>query len=154
YTTHGNSCHFYVRERLLFFFFSSRRRHTRFSRDWSSDVCSSDLGKYAPARATRGTPTCPRPHLGPAWGCLTMCGFSRLAECTLWTSTRSKHRPSKRAIVAAPPCHTPKSSPPPSATSTTQRQAAGTRLSPSWQTTCDSSFQASSSHPSRRCATD
>src|SRR5690606_42060336 len=28
----------------LGFFFSSRRRHTRFSRDWSSDVCSSDLG--------------------------------------------------------------------------------------------------------------
>src|SRR5687768_18618824 len=27
----------------LFFFFSSRRRHTRCSRDWSSDVCSSDL---------------------------------------------------------------------------------------------------------------
>src|SRR5690606_40815779 len=26
-------------------FFSSRRRHTRFSRDWSSDVCSSDLGR-------------------------------------------------------------------------------------------------------------
>src|SRR5690625_6610283 len=30
------------------FFFSSRRRHTRWPRDWSSDVCSSDLG---PARA-------------------------------------------------------------------------------------------------------
>src|SRR5690606_40723736 len=28
---------------LFSFFFSSRRRHTRFSRDWSSDVCSSDL---------------------------------------------------------------------------------------------------------------
>src|SRR5699024_11691911 len=27
-----------------FFFFSSRRRHTRSKRDWSSDVCSSDLG--------------------------------------------------------------------------------------------------------------
>src|SRR5436309_15978069 len=27
------------------FFFSSRRRHTRFSRDWSSDVCSSDLDR-------------------------------------------------------------------------------------------------------------
>src|SRR5690606_40677670 len=27
----------------VIFFFSSRRRHTRFSRDWSSDVCSSDL---------------------------------------------------------------------------------------------------------------
>src|SRR5690554_7577732 len=29
-----------------FFFFSSRRRHTRCGRDWSSDVCSSDLEKY------------------------------------------------------------------------------------------------------------
>src|SRR5205809_4927351 len=28
---------------FLVFFFSSRRRHTRCSRDWSSDVCSSDL---------------------------------------------------------------------------------------------------------------
>src|SRR5439155_22901704 len=27
----------------LYFFFSSRRRHTRWPRDWSSDVCSSDL---------------------------------------------------------------------------------------------------------------
>src|SRR3712207_9567456 len=30
-------------ERGVFFFFSSRRRHTRYWRDWSSDVCSSDL---------------------------------------------------------------------------------------------------------------
>src|SRR5947209_14291141 len=29
--------------RFLCFFFSSRRRHTRYWRDWSSDVCSSDL---------------------------------------------------------------------------------------------------------------
>src|SRR5215510_4214297 len=28
---------------FFFFFFSSRRRHTRWPRDWSSDVCSSDL---------------------------------------------------------------------------------------------------------------
>src|SRR5437762_8905040 len=28
---------------VLFFFFSSRRRHTRYIGDWSSDVCSSDL---------------------------------------------------------------------------------------------------------------
>src|SRR2546429_6631097 len=35
---------------LYKFFFSSRRRHTRCSRDWSSDVCSSDLSmqKLAP----------------------------------------------------------------------------------------------------------
>src|SRR2546422_7406524 len=48
---------------FFFFFFSSRRRHTRCSRDWSSDVCSSDLGirvvapsgrrvERGPARAT------------------------------------------------------------------------------------------------------
>src|SRR5690606_40942372 len=29
------------------FVFSSRRRHTRFSRDWSSDVCASDLAIYS-----------------------------------------------------------------------------------------------------------
>src|SRR2546427_6115033 len=31
----------------VFFFFSSRRRHTRFDCDWSSDVCSSDLLEQA-----------------------------------------------------------------------------------------------------------
>src|SRR5438067_5538377 len=34
---------------LYFFFFSSRRRHTRSKRDWSSDVCSSDLDGHAGA---------------------------------------------------------------------------------------------------------
>src|SRR5207247_5959398 len=32
---------------LFLFFFSSRRRHTRSTRDWSSDVCSSDLIRFA-----------------------------------------------------------------------------------------------------------
>src|SRR5256886_7770635 len=32
---------------MIMFFFSSRRRHTRFDCDWSSDVCSSDLGNCA-----------------------------------------------------------------------------------------------------------
>src|SRR5256886_13434893 len=31
---------------MMFVFFSSRRRHTRFDCDWSSDVCSSDLFVY------------------------------------------------------------------------------------------------------------
>src|SRR3712207_4754732 len=35
---------------LCFFFFSSRRRHTRYWRDWSSDVCSSDLAAARSAR--------------------------------------------------------------------------------------------------------
>src|SRR5579863_5200913 len=41
-------------QRLPFFFFSSRRRHTRWTGDWSSDVCSSDLdtgSKYAKQRS-------------------------------------------------------------------------------------------------------
>src|SRR5437763_13695500 len=39
------------------FFFSSRRRHTRYIGDWSSDVCSSDLGRSpgCPARRTPRT---------------------------------------------------------------------------------------------------
>src|SRR5437870_7674837 len=53
---------------VIFFFFSSRRRHTRWPRDWSSDVCSSDLdaalshgrsarpapGHHAPVSARQG----------------------------------------------------------------------------------------------------
>src|SRR5689334_24026984 len=45
-------CFFY----FFFFFFSSRRRHTRWNCDWSSDVCSSDLAcmsPRAPGRALR-----------------------------------------------------------------------------------------------------
>src|SRR6266536_480971 len=46
----------------FFFFFSSRRRHTRSTRDWSSDVCSSDLGCRRPQRQTlwgrQPTPVC------------------------------------------------------------------------------------------------
>src|SRR5215203_6786838 len=38
----------------FFFFFSSRRRHTRYWRDWSSDVCSSDLSRR---RKRRKRPT-------------------------------------------------------------------------------------------------
>src|SRR3989442_9498311 len=36
---------------VSFFFFSSRRRHTRCGRDWSSDVCSSDLRRRSPSSA-------------------------------------------------------------------------------------------------------
>src|SRR5690625_5494821 len=43
---------FYLDVLFFFFFFSSRRRHTRWPRDWSSDVCSSDLV----SRSDRGKP--------------------------------------------------------------------------------------------------
>src|SRR5699024_11328262 len=56
----------------LFFFFSSRRRHTRSKRDWSSDVCSSDLvypagGLSASLAALTHTP-CFKNSLGQGFG--------------------------------------------------------------------------------------
>src|SRR5438034_1668051 len=45
---------------LSFFFFSSRRRHTRSLCDWSSDVCSSDLGVRA---VVLREPRVPEPHV-------------------------------------------------------------------------------------------
>src|SRR5690625_7449511 len=50
-------------------FFSSRRRHTRWPRDWSSDVCSSDLGRKNARQHLafgRGIHTCPGSPLARA----------------------------------------------------------------------------------------
>src|SRR5690606_8973519 len=59
------------------FFFSSRRRHTRFSRDWSSDVCSSDLFAFSLAALLEGAIDArwlrwSRPWTNVAWGFLTL----------------------------------------------------------------------------------
>src|SRR5438445_1330141 len=48
---------------LLFFFFSSRRRHTRYWRDWSSDVCSSDLWELVPWIGRSSLAICVRPWI-------------------------------------------------------------------------------------------
>src|SRR5256886_16937251 len=54
---------------FFFFFFSSRRRHTRFDCDWSSDVCSSDLGAFYPptllAAVDKGMPAFDEETFGP-----------------------------------------------------------------------------------------
>src|SRR6266511_1122041 len=50
------------------FFFSSRRRHTRFSRDWSSDVCSSDLHRVVAADFVSLDDGTGVVHLAPAFG--------------------------------------------------------------------------------------
>src|SRR3989449_5273733 len=55
----------------FFFFFSSRRRHTRCSRDWSSDVCSSDL--YAAGRR-------PSPEMEPYAKYVLEAGVDDLAS--------------------------------------------------------------------------
>src|SRR2546430_9063957 len=49
---------------FLIFFFSSRRRHTRFDCDWSSDVCSSDLWARRAARDPDGGRCDDRAHRG------------------------------------------------------------------------------------------
>src|SRR5437660_7952050 len=45
------------------FFFSSRRRHTRWPRDWNSDVCSSDLAAWAGDVLWKSPPGTAKPHL-------------------------------------------------------------------------------------------
>src|SRR6266536_4613756 len=57
---------------MSFFFFSSRRRHTRSTRDWSSDVCSSDLACVVAGLAgiATGLPGCRQPPVAPASGAL------------------------------------------------------------------------------------
>src|SRR5437870_13602344 len=51
---------------MFFFFFSSRRRHTRWPRDWSSDVCSSDLNVRPTAHAACTRWAMADSPLGPA----------------------------------------------------------------------------------------
>src|SRR5256884_7578688 len=51
---------------VYMFFFSSRRRHTRCSRDWSSDVCSSDLvNRYGAADREAVAKAAPTPTPAP-----------------------------------------------------------------------------------------
>src|SRR5690348_18017390 len=78
------------------FFFSSRRRHTRWTGDWSSDVCSSDLGDAAPSdgggnvsrwrsegSSASAIPhsTAPRSSRRKASPSTTSCSFRRSPRC-------------------------------------------------------------------------
>src|SRR2546430_13556356 len=58
-----------MRRLSCFFFFSSRRRHTRFDCDWSSDVCSSDLAQAAAGAAQAACQDVSRSQLLP-----NLCG--------------------------------------------------------------------------------
>src|SRR5207249_9674739 len=76
---------------FFFFFFSSRRRHTRSKRDWSSDVCSSDLGwpalHWPPTLAdwppSTATARCRSGTRGPA------------TSCSRWTNRSEERRVGK-----------------------------------------------------------
>src|SRR5256884_6458468 len=77
-----------VRMCTCVFFFSSRRRHTRCSRDWSSDVCSSDLlsrsaNVLAPGDTRRTGQAHLRHHLTTKRTLVQMLGDPFPAEGTL-----------------------------------------------------------------------
>src|SRR5699024_12066961 len=78
----------------ILFFFSSRRRHTISKRDWSSDVCSSDLCRTCP----------PTP---PPWGCPPRwCGWatSSAAPPTTWTSRPCRILPTSAFQIGRASC--------------------------------------------------
>src|SRR3712207_3450353 len=107
-------CNDYVAVCDVLFFFSSRRRHTRYWRDWSSDVCSSDLGPVSvvprpsvqDARDLRPHP----PHGGAAsaytWTRRHRCGSSPAhgARCSVDPSTDGTEPQPRLARRAAHPC--------------------------------------------------
>src|SRR6478735_2282129 len=95
---------------MFFFFFSSRRRHTRLQGDWSSDVCSSDLGGGSGCAAAGAA------HLGEVLGrtARTCQPHAINEECSLMTSryltsthavtshpTRGRHRRPRATAVAS-----------------------------------------------------
>src|SRR5947209_8733352 len=78
----------------MLFFFSSRRRHTRYWRDWSSDVCSSDLPRATSCERLRAL--CPsRPASGNK--------NDRVAADFVFDPARVCPREKLRALYAA--CH-------------------------------------------------
>src|SRR5438874_10013584 len=79
---------------FFFFFFSSRRRHTRSLRDWSSDVCSSDLlgstdrnDRIASWRAIRSFRSVDPRSVPPGSWCARKMPSP---GCTSWTSLRDR----------------------------------------------------------------
>src|SRR6266850_6752529 len=78
---------------MIFFFFSSRRRHTRLQGDWSSDVCSSDLGLPS-SSCLEGTPSAETvPELAPRPGEIVVRkrGYDAFAGTSLDGALRARN---------------------------------------------------------------
>src|SRR6266508_6208876 len=67
----------------IFFFFSSRRRHTRGPRDWSSDVCSSDLGSFQLTVSDNGRGTDRTTTRGVGWTSMRERAAELGGSCTI-----------------------------------------------------------------------
>src|SRR2546426_10178897 len=79
----------------IFFFFSSRRRHTRLQGDWSSDVCSSDLGT-APATLWVAAESLMKGWtrlIAEAGSCASGFGVSWFPVLNTWYTPRSSDAP-------------------------------------------------------------
>src|SRR5256886_11258248 len=87
---------------VVLFFFSSRRRHTRFDCDWSSDVCSSDLLRPSNRARCDGSASSPcslasTTHWRSPWPHMSRCGATPSLTSTL---RRSRCSPRCRGSVA------------------------------------------------------
>src|SRR5690606_40542984 len=83
------------------FFFSSRRRHTRFSRDWSSDVCSSDLNVVWLIDPVRGDADLARAAvaaLEQVWGTKAPGSLARLSRIVATWKPRAETRSEERRV--------------------------------------------------------
>src|SRR3712207_1361390 len=92
------SLFFFIFSTLCFFFFSSRRRHTRYWRDWSSDVCSSDLSCYTIKDRDTFVDFCVGPHV-PATNKLK--AFKLLSTSNAYWKGDAKNAPMQRIYGTA-----------------------------------------------------
>src|SRR5436309_15926615 len=99
-----NAC--FIPDSYYSIFFSSRRRHTRFSRDWSSDVCSSDLwsttlseDSISPMISTRPTRLLNGPRENPSfWKVRLTIRKARLTVATV--PTKRTAQPTSQRFTA------------------------------------------------------
>src|SRR5206468_8665159 len=89
--------------RSFLFFFSSRRRHTRSDRDWSSDVCSSDLDGTAAGTSEVFSAYVPSLTPGPfvmptSTSFVLFAGLDEFGDNNLWVTDGTKSRSEERRV--------------------------------------------------------
>src|SRR5438132_10364529 len=93
---------------VFFFFFSSRRRHTISLCDWSSDVCSSDLGKL---RAIVDLSHAPGPHAVRSEGAKVIVDLGDTSLAAAAPARAARKRPGALGAAAAPAAAVPVETP-------------------------------------------
>src|SRR5688572_32096347 len=83
---------------FFFFFFSSRRRHTRFDCDWSSDVCSSDLSTITADQCGRRECSIGRSRIISNGNIVIVDGKAQEQECTDAECDRCTERSEERRV--------------------------------------------------------